>query len=78
MAFEEVKAFVMNLDEVSISEIMRRLALGFPKAARIMDQLEDAGIVSKASGSSSKRKVLIHNQSAQDEGETTDDSKQEG
>ena len=76
--FEEVKAFVMNLDEVSISEIMRRLALGFPKAARIMDQLEDAGIVSKASGSSSKRKVLIHNQSAQDEGETTDDSKQEG
>ena len=43
-----------------------------------MDQLEDAGIVSKASGSSSKRKVLIHNQSAQDEGETTNDSKQEG
>lgn len=76
--FEEVKAFVMNLDEVSISEIMRRLALGFPKAARIMDQLEDAGIVSKASGSSSKRKVLIHNQSAQGEGETTNDSKQEG
>lgn len=76
--YEEVKQFVMNLQEVSVSEIMRRMGLGFPKAARIMDQLEDAGVVSKMQGSSSKRKVLIHNQQEATEGDSQNDSKQEG
>ncbi len=74
--YEEVKAFVMDLEEVSISEIQRKMYLGFPKAARIMDQLEEAGVVSKATGNGAKRKVLIHSQEAlaAKEGEEKDDS----
>ena len=74
--YEEVKAFVMDLEEVSISEIQRKMYLGFPKAARIMDQLEAAGVVSKATGSGGKRKVLIHSQEALafKEGEDGNDS----
>lgn len=74
--YEEVKAFVMDLEEVSISEIQRKMYLGFPKAARIMDQLEEAGVVAKATGNGAKRKVLIHSQEAlaAKEGEEKDDS----
>ncbi len=71
--YEEVKAFVMDLDEVSISEIQRKMGLGFPKAARIMDQLEEAGVVSKPTSGSNRRKVLIHNQSALEESDDKDD-----
>ena len=73
--YEEVKEYVMTLDEVSISEIQRKMYLGFPKAARIMDQLEAAGVVTKNNGSG-KRKVLIHSHEAlaAKEGEDNNDN----
>ena len=39
--------------------IQRKFEVGFNRAARIMDQLEAAGIVGAASGSK-PRQVLIH------------------
>ncbi len=67
--YEEIKAYVMDLDEISINALQRRFHLSFITAARFMDQLEDAGIVSKAGTGGNRRKVLIHNQQLSEDGE---------
>ena len=43
---------------VSVSMLQRRLRIGYPRAARLMDQLEEAGIVGPAEGGQS-RPVII-------------------
>lgn len=63
--YEEVKAYVMDLKEVSISELQRVFGFGFPRAGRIITALAMEGVIAKSSESgSNKRKVLLHNQSA--------------
>ncbi len=56
--FEEVVKFVIEKDRASASMIQRYFKVGFPRAARIMDQLTETGIVSDEDGSKS-RKVLV-------------------
>ncbi|MBR7090961.1 MAG: hypothetical protein IKC79_00740, partial [Clostridia bacterium] len=43
----------------SISSIQRRHSVGFNRAARIMDQMEQAGFVSASDGSSKNRTIII-------------------
>ncbi len=57
--FEETARFVVVTQQGSVSMIQRKFEVGFNRAARIMDQLEAAGIVGAASGSK-PRQVLIH------------------
>ena len=57
--FEEAARFVVATQQGSVSMIQRKFEVGFNRAARIMDQLEAAGIVGAASGSK-PRQVLIH------------------
>ena len=45
--------------EASASLIQRRLGLGYPRAARIMDLLEDLGVVGEELGGGRSRKVII-------------------
>ena len=47
-----------NPDKASISSLQRHLSLGFAKAGRIMDALEEKGVVGPHSGSK-PRKVLM-------------------
>ncbi len=49
---------IVEYDKASASLLQRRLSIGYSRAARILDQLEEAGIVGRAEGSK-PRDVLI-------------------
>ncbi len=50
--------FVVELGEASVSKLQRRFKLGYSRAARIVDQMEERGIVGPSEGSK-PRQVLI-------------------
>ena len=54
--FDEVVEFVISTGTTSISAIQRRFRVGFNRAANIMDQLEEQGIVSPLQNG--KREIL--------------------
>ena len=59
--FRESVALVCQYDRASASLLQRRLKVGYARAARIIDQLESAGVVAASDGSSKPREVLIQN-----------------
>ncbi len=59
--FKEAVKVVCQYDKASSSLLQRRLSIGYARAARIMDQLEAAGVVNASDGSSKPREVLIQN-----------------
>lgn len=58
--FKEAVKIVCQYDRASASLLQRRLSVGYARAARIVDQLEGAGVVGPAEGSK-PREVLIQN-----------------
>ncbi len=56
--FEEAGRIVIEKDKASIGYLQRVLRIGFNRAARIMDQLSDAGVVGPEEGTKA-RKVLM-------------------
>jgi len=48
--FDEAAQLVISSGKASASLLQRRMGLGYARAARILDQLEDAGIISPAEG----------------------------
>ena len=56
--FEEAARFIIEKDKASIGMLQRMFKIGFNRAARIMDQLCDAGIVGEEEGTK-PRKVLM-------------------
>lgn len=59
--FEQVARFVVNTQQGSTSKIQRHFSVGFNRAGRLMDQLEEAGIVGPQMGSK-PREVLVHSE----------------
>ncbi|WEV44884.1 DNA translocase FtsK [Streptococcaceae bacterium ESL0687] len=57
--FNEAKNLVIETQKASASMIQRRLSTGFNRATRIMDELEEAGIIGPAEGTK-PRKVLVN------------------
>jgi DNA segregation ATPase FtsK/SpoIIIE, S-DNA-T family len=57
-AFEEAKGLVVQYQKASTSFLQQMMGVGYPKAAKIMQQLEDGGVVGPANGSKS-REVYI-------------------
>lgn len=55
--FNEALKITKGYDYVSASLLQRRLAIGYSRAARLLDQLEGKGYVGKAEGGK-PRKVL--------------------
>ncbi len=58
--FEEAVRTVCQYDRASASLLQRRLKVGYARAARILDELEEAGIVGVGEGSK-PRDVLVKN-----------------
>jgi len=56
-------------ETLSTSMLQRKLRIGYPRAARTMDELEDRGIVGAGDGTSSRR-VLLGDESSTSEGRT--------
>ncbi len=56
--FEEAGKFIIEKDKASIGMLQRVFKIGFNRAARIMDQLCDAGVVGEEEGTK-PRKVLM-------------------
>lgn len=55
--FAEARALVVETQKASASMIQRRLSVGFNRATRLMEELEEAGVIGPAEGTK-PRKVL--------------------
>ncbi len=56
---EDAIEMVVNDQEASASQIQRKLGLGYPRAARIIDLLEELGVIGEPVAGGRSRKVLI-------------------
>jgi DNA segregation ATPase FtsK/SpoIIIE, S-DNA-T family len=57
--FREAAELVIQQRQGSTSLLQRRMKIGYGRAARIIDQLEDAGVLSPSEGASKPRDVLV-------------------
>jgi len=72
---EEAIKVVRNSQHASASLLQRRLRIGYPRAARLIDQLEEMGVVGPAQGGGKEREVLIDPEEGEDE--ESDDEEQD-
>ncbi len=56
---EQAISIVRSSQRASASLIQRRLRIGYPRAARLLDQLEEMGIVGTSQGGGKEREVLV-------------------
>ncbi len=56
---EEAKELIVNSGKASASYLQRRLSIGYARAARLLDLLEEAGIIGQANGAK-PREILIN------------------
>lgn len=56
---EEAIAIVRETQRASASLLQRRLRIGYPRAARLIDELEELGVVGPALGGGREREVLM-------------------
>ena len=64
---EQAISIVRSSQRASASLLQRRLRIGYPRAARLLDQLEDMGIVGPSQGGGKERDVLISEDDLSDE-----------
>ncbi|OTG92648.1 DNA translocase FtsK [Acinetobacter sp. ANC 3832] len=56
--YDQCVSFVLETRKVSVSSLQRKFSLGYNRAARIVDQMEENGIVSSM-GTNGKRDILV-------------------
>jgi S-DNA-T family DNA segregation ATPase FtsK/SpoIIIE len=64
---EKATAIVRQSQRASASMLQRRLRIGYPRAARLMDELEEMGIVGPAQTGGREREVLLEEDSQGEE-----------
>lgn len=62
--YEEVREFVIHSRKASTSLIQRRFSIGYARAARLIDVLEERGIIGPARGSK-PREVFVREEDEQ-------------
>jgi S-DNA-T family DNA segregation ATPase FtsK/SpoIIIE len=56
--YEDVRQFVVTEKKASTSLIQRKFKVGYGRAARIIDQLEERGVISGSDGTNKPREIL--------------------
>jgi S-DNA-T family DNA segregation ATPase FtsK/SpoIIIE len=64
---EQAISIVRQQQRASASMLQRRLRIGYPRAARLLDQLEDMGVVGPSQGGGKERDVLVSEEDFTDE-----------
>ena len=63
---EEAIDLLAKTGKASTSMLQRRLKIGYPRAARLMDELEDLGVVGPSRGGGRERDILIEHDDVDD------------
>jgi S-DNA-T family DNA segregation ATPase FtsK/SpoIIIE len=67
--FEEAKEIILQAGKASTSFLQRRLKVGYARAARLMDLLEEAGIVGPGEGAKPREILVTEREVDENEGE---------
>ncbi len=70
---EEAIDLVMEAGRASTTFLQRRLGIGYPRASRLMDQLEEEGIIGPAEGSRPRQVLMDSTEEYADEDEDWDE-----
>jgi DNA segregation ATPase FtsK/SpoIIIE, S-DNA-T family len=70
--YEDAKQAVIEANKASTSYLQRRLRVGYSRAARLIDLLEERGVIGAADGAK-PRKILVGNGDGGDDTDMTDD-----
>ncbi|MBP5678911.1 MAG: cell division protein FtsK [Bacilli bacterium] len=65
--YDEIKDFVIKSQKASASLLQRKFKIGYNKAATMIDQLEEDGIIGPATGNSKPREVLFQYEKTDEE-----------
>lgn len=57
--YQQVLEFVVRTQKASASLLQRKFKIGYNKAARMIDTLEERGVIGPATGNSKPREVLV-------------------
>jgi S-DNA-T family DNA segregation ATPase FtsK/SpoIIIE len=66
---EQAVSIVRSSQRASASLLQRRLRIGYPRAARLLDQLEEMGVVGPSQGGGKEREVLVQPEDLDEEKE---------
>jgi len=72
--YEEAKDLVMKSGKASTSYMQRKLSIGYGRAARLMDILEEKGVIGPPNGS--KPREVVGFQGGVNAGTTTEEENQ--
>ena len=64
---EQAISIVRSSQRASASLLQRRLRIGYPRAARLLDQLEEMGVVGPSQGGGKERDVLVSEEDLDEE-----------
>jgi DNA segregation ATPase FtsK/SpoIIIE, S-DNA-T family len=70
--FDDAKNIVLETKKASASYLQRRLGIGYARAARLLDEMEEAGIVGPSNGAK-PREVFLEHLRMEDEGNMPDE-----
>lgn len=76
--FEEAKEIIVQAQKASTSYLQRKLRVGYARAARLIDMLEDAGVVGPSQGSKGREVLIKPGEDDIMEDETDEDPNFEG
>ncbi len=64
---DQAVSLVKQSQRASASLLQRRLRIGYPRAARLLDQLEEMGVVGPSQGGGRERDVLVSEEDAEEQ-----------